>query len=185
MQWAARPILGRRLAIGDAAVHHNPIGGRGLAFALGSAFAAAAVLATWRDDPGVEKATQSYYESYVAAEVRRHLAFLGGEQPSPAVTPALPKHVRWVPPGVEGAVMVNGRVVPGEVVTLANGQQARWLGRLDLARLQEVTLGGQSSASVIAHLCTQGLCPADARSALIWALERGVIAPTDRTTARS
>jgi hypothetical protein len=45
------------------------------------------------------------------------------------------------------------------VVTLVNGQQARWLGRFDLARLHEVTLGGQSSASVIAHLCTQGLCP--------------------------
>jgi hypothetical protein len=129
VQWAARPILGRRLAIGDAAVHHNPIGGRGLAFALGSAFAAAAVLATWRDDPGVEKAARSYYESYVAAEVRRHLAFLGGEQPSPAVTPELPEHLRWVPPAVKGAVMVNGRVVPGEGVTFVNGQQARWLGR--------------------------------------------------------
>ena len=36
VQWAAEPAAGRRLAIGDAAFHHNPIGGRGIAFALGS-----------------------------------------------------------------------------------------------------------------------------------------------------
>jgi flavin-dependent dehydrogenase len=42
-QYARASVQGRLLAVGDAAFAHNPIGGRGLSFALGSAFAAAAV----------------------------------------------------------------------------------------------------------------------------------------------
>jgi hypothetical protein len=183
LQWATHPIVGRCLAIGDAAVHHSPIGGRGLAFALGSAFAAASVLATWRQDPEAADAARIYYESYVAAEVRRHVAFLSGERQSDAGAPELPQHLHWVQPATRGPLVMNGRVIIGDVVTLGNGDQARWLGRLDLDLLRKIVLAGQSTASVIADLCKQGLCAADARAALIWALERGLIAPTEQTKA--
>jgi hypothetical protein len=184
LQWATSPIGGRCLAIGDAAVHHSPIGGRGLAFALGSAFAAASVLATWHGDPLAAKAARSYYESYIAAEVRRHVAFLSGEQPSLVAAPELPERLRWIQPATKGAFVVNGRVVTGEVLTLVNGEQARWLGRLDLDCLREIVLAEQSTASVIARLREQGLCAADAQRALIWALERGLIAPRERAKAQ-
>jgi hypothetical protein len=178
VQWATKPIRGRSLAIGDAAVHHNPIGGRGLAFALGSAFAAAAVLATWRDDPASEDAAR-YYEGYVASEVRRHLAFLNDEDPAASERGDLPNHVRWTAPMATGAVAVNGRVVAARVVALADDQPARWLGRLDLNCLREITLGGRPTDAVIERLRAQGLCMGDARSALLWALARGVIAASE------
>jgi 2-polyprenyl-6-methoxyphenol hydroxylase-like FAD-dependent oxidoreductase len=60
-QSAATPLRGRVLAIGDAAFSHDPIGGRGLSFALGSAFAAAAVLQTWRDHPPRWQRAAAYY----------------------------------------------------------------------------------------------------------------------------
>ncbi|MET4315696.1 hypothetical protein [Bradyrhizobium sp. RT4b] len=183
VQWATKPIVGRRLAIGDAAVHHSPIGGRGLAFALGSAFAAAAVLATWRDDPPAASAARSYYESYVAAEAHRHVTFLRNEQPSLATSQELPEQVRWVRSSMEGAYVVKGRVTPGEVVTLANGEPARWLGHLDLIRLREIVMAERSTASIIAHLSEQGFCIADSQSTLSWALERGLIVPAERTRA--
>lgn len=178
MQWAARPIRGRCLAIGDAAVHHNPISGRGLSFALGSAFAAAAVLATWRDDPASGGAAR-YYEGYVASEVRRHLAFLNHKDRAASERGDLPDHVRWRAPVATGAVAVSGRVVAADVVALADDQPARWLGRLDLTRLREITLERRSTESVVEHLRAQGFCAADARSALLWALARGVIAASE------
>ena len=105
VQWATRPVTGRRLTIGDAACHHDPIGGRGLSFALGSAFAAATVLATWRDDPGAHDIAQAYYEGYIASEVRRHLAFLDHEPLSGFVSNVLPKHIRWAVPAVAGGTL--------------------------------------------------------------------------------
>ncbi len=75
-QAAAAPIRARVLAIGDAAFAHDPIGGRGISFALGSAFAAAATLRSWRDHPERRAAARLYYRRYVAAEQGRHLAFL-------------------------------------------------------------------------------------------------------------
>jgi hypothetical protein len=177
VQWARAPVVGRRLAIGDAAFHHDPIGGRGISFALGSAFAAAAVLATWRDDPSAEANARSYYDGYVASEVRRHLAFLGGEvDPLPALT-ELPERLQWIAPAATGALVVGARVVSGEVFMLASGQPTRWAGGLDLARLRELIIKAQPTAAVAERLRAHGLTAAEARSALVWAFAHRLIAP--------
>jgi 2-polyprenyl-6-methoxyphenol hydroxylase-like FAD-dependent oxidoreductase len=81
-QSAAAPLTGRTIAIGDAAFSHDPIGGRGLSFALGCAFAPGAVLQTWR------VMTRPGGSQFVAAEKRRHLAFLAGEARAPLALPA-------------------------------------------------------------------------------------------------
>jgi hypothetical protein len=175
VQWAEKPVLGRRLSIGDAAFHHDPIGGRGLAFALGSSFAAAAALVTWRDDPGAEDAARAYYEGYVSAEASRHLAFLEGEVASPPAPAKLPRRLRWIAPVVAGALALNARIVAGEMFTLASGQRVRWAGGLDLVRLRELTLEGQPSTWVAERLRAEGLDAAEARSALMWALAQGLV----------
>ena len=177
VQWARAPVVGRRLAIGDAAFHHDPIGGRGISFALGSAFAAAAVLATWRDDPGAEDTARAYYEGYVASEARRHLAFLDGEV-APRLAPTdLPERLQWIAPAVTGAVVVGARVVSGEVFMLDTGQPTRWAGGLDLARVRELMIDVQPTALVVGRLSAQGLTAAEVRSVLLWTLKQGLIAP--------
>jgi hypothetical protein len=177
VQWAAAPVVGRRLAVGDAAFHHDPIGGRGIAFALGSAFAAAAVLATWRDDPNAWGTARTYYEGYVASEARRHLAFLDGDVAPPPALTELPERLCWIAPAAAGVLAVDGRVIAGDVFTLASGQLARWAGGLDLARLRDLIVEVQRSALVVARLGAQGLTVAEAQSVLVWALTQDLIGP--------
>jgi hypothetical protein len=175
VQWAEKPVLGLRFSIGDAAFHHDPIGGRGLAFALGSSFAVAAALVTRRDDPGAENVARAYYEGYVASEASRHLAFLDGEVASPPAPAEVPRRLRWIAPVVSGALALNARIVAGEMFTLASGRQARWAGGLDLARLRELTLEAQPSTWVAERLRAEGLDAAEARSVLMWALAQGLV----------
>ncbi len=176
VQWARAPVVGRRLTIGDAAFHHDPIGGRGISFALGSAFAAAAVLATSRDDPSAEDTARAYYEDYVASEIRRHLAFLNGE-PAPPAAPELPERLQWIAPAAPGGLVVGARVVSGEIFRLASGHPIRWAGGFDLARLRQLTIEAQPTAAVAEHLRAHGLSAAEAQSALAWALAQGLVAP--------
>ena len=177
VQWAVAPVAGWRLTIGDAAFHHDPIGGRGVAFALGSAFAAAAVLATWRDDPAAGDAARAYYDGFVAAEARRHLAFLAGEEDPPGAPRDLPECIRWTAPGAAGALAVDARIVAGEIFSLASGAPVRWAGGLDLARLHDLTVEATPSAWVAKRLRAQGLTAAEARGVLAWALAVGLIVP--------
>jgi 2-polyprenyl-6-methoxyphenol hydroxylase-like FAD-dependent oxidoreductase len=93
-QSAASPIRGHVISVGDAAFSHDPIGGRGLSFALGCAFTAGTVLKTWRDHPDRRQSAAVFYVDFVAAEKRRHLAFLSGD-PGPSQSPALPSSVSW------------------------------------------------------------------------------------------
>lgn len=181
VQWTSKPVDGRRLAIGDAAVHHNPIGGRGISFALGSAFAAASVFATWQDDPALEDGARAYYEGFVAAELRKHLGFLDGDGRSVAPEPPVPAQVRWIAPSVRGEMALDSRVVPGEVFVLASGTSIRWAGSFDLIRLRDIMSKTVSSEKAVERLCDQGLTVAEARRTLAWALANGLIAQ-DRCT---
>jgi hypothetical protein len=175
VQWAVAPVVGCRLAIGDAALLHDPLGGRGLAFALGSAFAAVAVLATWRDDPSAIDAARSYYENYIASEIRRHLAFLDGDLEPVPVPAELPEYLRWIAPASAGLLAIDSRVVAGEVFTLASGQSVRWVGGLDLAKLQDLIIEVQTSAEVADRLCAQGLTKNEARLILLWTLSQNLV----------
>ena len=175
VQWASKPVFGRRIAIGDAAMHHNPIGGRGIGFALGSAFAAATAISTWRDDPASEGAAGAYYEGYVAAEVRRHLAFLEAGPDVSALATVLPTHICWIATSMMGEVVVDSRVVVSEVFRVRSGATIRWAGGLDLSHLRAVTAKPVRSEGAVEQLLSQGISVAEARRTLVWALENGLI----------
>jgi hypothetical protein len=175
LQWAADPFAGRRLAVGDAAFHHNPIGGRGLSFALGSAFAAATALASCRTNLEAEDSARTYYKGYIAAEIRRHLSFLDGDADSSPATVDLPESIRWRAPVMTGALAIDAHVVSGDMFSLASGQKARWAGGLDLVSLRELTIDPQPADRVAERLRALGLTPAEARNVLVWALTQGLI----------
>lgn len=175
VQWAARPVVGWRLAVGDAAFHHNPIGGRGIAFALGSAFAAATTLATWRDNPDTADAARSYYQGYISSEIRRHLAFLDRETAPDPPSPHLPDYLRWIGPAVTGGLAMDSRVMTGDMFVLASGQPVRWAGGVDLMRLRDLTIEAAPCTWVVECLCAQGLTAIEAQSILTWACSQGLI----------
>lgn len=177
-QAAAVPIRARVLAIGDAAFAHDPIGGRGISFALGSAFAAAATLQSWRDHPERRTAARLYYRRYVAAEQSRHLAFLREFYAAPRSKLALelPSKLRWRGRILRSALALEDGIATGDAVRLPDGGEARWLGRFDLLRLSHICARAQPSSAVLALLEKDGLAAEQARLLLLWALEKQLIA---------
>jgi flavin-dependent dehydrogenase len=175
LQWATEPIAGRRLSIGDAAVHHSPIGGRGVAFALGSAFAAASVLATWKNDPSAELIASAYYAGYVGAEVRRHLKFLSGREEEKSRPEYMPERVRWVIAPTSTAISIESKLVVDDAFKLVTGELVRWAGGFDLKRLFELTRKGASTASVMDVLVAQGLTVEAANVVLAWAIAERLV----------
>ncbi|MFM0336863.1 FAD-dependent oxidoreductase [Paraburkholderia fungorum] len=175
-QATATPLHGRTIAIGDAAFSHDPIGGRGIAFALGSAFAAGAVLQTWRDWPADTAAAADYYRGYVQAEIGRHLRFLAGasEIESTAVVD-MPSHVHWCARETRCAIAMPDRITFADAVSTNRGSVVRWLGKLDIFTLRAICRGHRTVNEVIARLCDAGLTPEEASSAIKWALGHGVL----------
>ena len=83
-QWAEEPVAGRRIAIGDAALAHDPISGQGVAFALSSALGAAEVINGWRVSMEAGAAGVRSYRSFVDQALQRHLTLLAILHDSPA-----------------------------------------------------------------------------------------------------
>ena len=75
VQWATRVAAERVLAVGDAALAHDPVSGQGIRFALASALAVAAVIRTWRRARDDEALATRFYDEFVATERKRHGAF--------------------------------------------------------------------------------------------------------------
>jgi hypothetical protein len=172
-QAAAAPLRGRVIAIGDAAFSHDPIGGRGLSFALGCAFAAGAVLQTWRDQPARRREAAAYYEDFVGAEQRRHLAFLSGHQ-EPAQQ-SLPPHVVWAAKKACAPLALPKGIELGTVALTQNGAPVRWMGRFDILELQPLCDRGQPTSVLIETLGRRGFMATEARAMLDWALRNGIL----------
>ena len=75
-QWCDRPAKRSQIAVGDAALAHDPLAGQGIRFALGSALAAAAVIRTSCDLPQNSELAESYYNELIHTEKQRHISFL-------------------------------------------------------------------------------------------------------------
>jgi flavin-dependent dehydrogenase len=75
-QWCLRPAKRSQIAVGDAALAHDPLAGQGIRFALGSALAAAAVIRTSCDLPQNSELAESYYNELIRTEKERHISFL-------------------------------------------------------------------------------------------------------------
>jgi hypothetical protein len=173
-QAARMPLRSRTIAIGDAAFTHDPIGGRGISFALGSVFAAGAVLQTWRDRPKDADAAASYYLDYVRAESSRHFDFLLGAH-APKVPTTLPSHVVWSAVKIRAAVAMPDGVVNADAALTRGGAAVRWLGKLDILTLRTICQKPEATRAVIDKLCIAGLKREEAGAVIGWALQHGVL----------
>ena len=176
VQRAAEVVSGRRIAVGDAALAHDPIAGQGIRFALGSAIAAATTLVTWAGDPTRRDIATRYYRDLVAAEHRRHLATLGrlaeADPPEPGRVPAIVKIGATV---VEVPLSVDGHVALGPALRLPDGTVTRWAGTFDLLHLARITTEPTPRLLVVAQLLALGLDPPAARALVGWAVGNGVV----------
>ena len=174
-QSAAAPSRGRLLAIGDAAFSHDPIGGRGLSFALGSAFAAAAVLQTWRDHPARSEYASAYYADYVAAEKRRHLAFISGDQERAQQPQPVPSHVVWSAKQACAPLVLEDGIDVAEVALTQAGIPVRWLSHFDVLELKALCDGVQPASGLIETLRRGGFTATEAATIIDWALRNGLL----------
>jgi len=181
-QSAVAPLQGRVIAIGDAAFSHDPIGGRGLSFALGSAFAAGAVLRTWRDHPARWQFASAYYEDYVAAEKHQHLAFLSGDQERGGQPSPVPSQVQWSAREACAPLALADGIDVADVVLTRGGTPVRWMGRFDVFEMRALCDRIQSASALIETLLGRGFTTTEARAILEWALRNGIlraVEPTD------
>jgi hypothetical protein len=174
-QSAAAPLWGQVLAIGDAAFSHDPIGGRGLSFALGSAFAAAAVLQTWRDHPARWQGAAAYYADYVAAEKRRHLAFISGDQKQAPQPQPVPSHVVWSGKEARTPLALEDGIDVADVALTQAGTPVRWLGRFDVLELKAQCDRVQRASALIEALSRRGFTATEATAMIDWALRNGLL----------
>jgi flavin-dependent dehydrogenase len=180
-QYALAPVRGRVLAIGDAAFAHNPIAGRGLAFALGSALAAATTIASWRSRPADFAVAAAYYEEYVAAERRHHLAFLASldSVPTPLAGLVDPDHtLSWCATVADAPLAFPEGIRSELAVVLRDGGPVRWLGNFDLLALRNICAVPLRPEALFARLCALGLGDREATLLLSWAVQHGVLGKT-------
>jgi hypothetical protein len=174
-QYSSAPVRGRMLAVGDAAFAHNPIAGRGLSFALGSALAAATTVASWSKCPAACADAAEYYREYVAAERRQHLAFLQSlDDGPPPIQPIGSCHfLSWQAQVAMTPLSLGGCIRREPAIRLNDGGFVRWLGDFDLLELRALcaasrvgarfSFGGRGitnrvadSATPCAHSCRGG-----------------------------
>ncbi|MGI9022460.1 MAG: hypothetical protein ACR2HV_04370 [Acidimicrobiales bacterium] len=186
VQRAARPVAGRRIAVGDAALAHDPIAGAGIRFALASAIAAATAIATWVDEPGHSDLAAAYYGELVAGEHSRHMearraVHAGATEPGPDTHVALlepapvPGVLRFTASLVETPLAVDGLIRSGPAVRLPDGTLTRWLGSFDLLVLARLASDPVPRLVLLAQLQQEGLDPGGARAVVSWATRHGLL----------
>jgi flavin-dependent dehydrogenase len=195
VQWAASTIRDRIIAIGDAALAHDPISGQGVRFALGSALAAAAVIRTWLHSRCDEMTPSDFYINFVNTERRRHLQFsrsFYGSQLDPEdeliadlnikplsghfePSPMLKKEIYFSGQVESAALHVDGYIQRGEIIRLRDGGAVRWLGGFDLLRLCELTRPAIEVADLIRSLEQEGLDPDRSVAVVNWCVANRIL----------
>jgi 2-polyprenyl-6-methoxyphenol hydroxylase-like FAD-dependent oxidoreductase len=180
-QYSHAPVRGRMLAVGDAALAHNPIAGRGLSFALGSALAAATTVASWSACPAACADAAEYYREYVAAERRRHLAFLQSlDDGPPPIQPIGSRHfLSWAAQVAMTPLSLGGCIRREPAIRLNDGGFVRWLGDFDLLELRALCAASIRPDALIEGLCALGLSRQRAGLLLHWAVQHGVLIETE------
>jgi hypothetical protein len=182
-QWSDKPVQGRRIAIGDAALAHDPISGLGIRFALTSAMAAAAVLNSWRDRH-FERANQ-YYLDLIGQSLQNHLWFLHelrGDSGVPKPKPTIPRVSEWLRFSarvVTAQTQADGHVIDDEVVRLKDGIFARWVGGVDLLEIRKLALKPVLTSELLQKLATARNSFSHAVVLLDWCLVHKVLSRAD------
>jgi len=179
------PVVGTRIAVGDAALAHDPVAGGGTRFALASAVAAATAIATWVDDPARHGLAATYYNDLVMGEHGRHLearrsahapngrlALIEEQAPGSG---AVPDIVWFGATLVESPLAIDAVIRPGAAIRLPDGTLTRWLGAFDLLILARLSSDPVSRIVLLAQLQRQGLDVTTARAVLSWAVRHGLL----------
>jgi len=198
-QWSRAPILDARVAVGDAALAHDPISGQGIRFALGSALAAAATVRTWLESPAERQYASDFYAEFVATERNRHLSFLErlyGFSSFEAKDMDYGRSRAGVIPGVDevdsvqhlrfsgrtdvAGVNLDGRIRRGEVVRLSDGGAVRWAGGFDLLKLRDLMHGPTSIGRIVQMLADENLTRQQSVILVDWCLRKGILSRINR-----
>jgi len=178
-QWCESPVQGRRLAVGDAALAHDPIAGQGIRFAISSAFAASSVINTWRTSPSPSGAAERFYDRFVERCRRSHLRFVDQLREHPIQSPRekLPEVVVFSAGIVASELQLDSTIQTNQAILLPDGGHVRWVGGLDLLRLRDL-LPHPIPAAELASRLVPAFCDATQFSALLqWCLRHHVLAP--------
>ena len=175
-QWCENPIVGSRIAVGDAAFAYDPLAGQGIRFALASAFAAASVIQCWKEE-GDHEAASRFYLDFVGQARVRHLEFLAKleiDLPPEALDP-LPTRLAFSGCIGSAELSVDCRIVTDRAIILSDKSAVRWLGGVDLLEFAELAGESASSVTLITHLTSAGVDARRACAVLSWCIRRGVL----------
>ena len=176
-QWATKPVLGRRLSVGDAAFASDPLSGQGLRFAMASALAAApAVDALVRSDQ--TSLALEYYRDFVTSARVRHLralADLRARRASPETINRLPDTLRFTARPRLAALNVVGMLATDVAYELSDGSLVRWLGGFDLRRLARLTHDPISSFELSQKLRAEGMSNTEVNLLIAYCLSRNIL----------
>jgi hypothetical protein len=164
-------IDGRRIAVGDAAVVHDPAAGSGQRFALASALSAVAVIRTCAEKPSSSAAARAFYDDLVARAARRSPHDPHSTEPARA---DLERQYCFAGSVRRGGVLRDGFVAEDELVEW-DGGSARWSCGVDLVRLAEASATPTSGRQLVDRLIRAGYDPDRAVAAVAWAVARGVL----------
>ncbi len=176
-QWAAEPVVGRRLAIGDAAFASDPMAGQGLRFAMASAIAAASAVAALARSDRYSIAIE-YYRDFVNSARSRHLGavtMLRAGPASPAPVARIPDIVRFVAHPRLAVLNVNGTLATDVAYELPDGGLVRWLGGLDLRVLARLAHEPVPSLELSLGLQAEGLSALDAHRLIAFCVARKLL----------
>jgi 2-polyprenyl-6-methoxyphenol hydroxylase-like FAD-dependent oxidoreductase len=188
VQWATQVVADRVLAVGDAALAHDPVSGQGIRFALASALAASAVIRTWRRSRDDVALASQFYDEFVATERDRHLSFLQSlygsqfelkearsrsasflsEQAASAPQMRLSESLRFSAMVEWAPLHISGFIERGEVIRLSDGGAVRWLGGFDLMRLRELAREAITGTQLVQLLAAEGVGPNRSIAIIQW-----------------
>ncbi len=176
-QWAADPVRGRCLAVGDAAFASDPLAGHGIRFAMASGIAAAAAIdgLARRIDADLAR---DYYREFVNAARARHLRSLAllRAGPSPIAPPlVLPEIVRFTVRPRLAALHSRGTLAADVAFELPDGALVRWAGGFDLRNLARLAPEPIPAAELLQRLHSEGLSLPDARTLLAWCVAHNIL----------
>lgn len=193
-QWSTHPIGENNLAIGDAALAHDPLSGQGIRFALSSALAARAVIRTILQRPSDRNWAQRFYDEFVTTERARHGAVLqslysrdfdfgamrgSAHSLSDHNSPFLrgDETLHFSARVEKAPILVDGFIESGEVVRLSYGGSVRWLGGFDLLSLRDMTQPRVSIPRLIERMGgAGGISSQRAQSIIRWCYREGILA---------
>ena len=173
--WAAAPVLGKRLSVGDAAVAHPPITGSGMRWALSGARAAAAAIATALRYPQRREIALRYYENAVAREV----AALRREGRPPRGAPAAAaSSMQWAVEIVQVPQYENGWVVLRDALRpYGTNDDYRYAGGVDLVALRTGSPAVVDAAALARALGDAVARQPDADRLFTWLCGHGLLRP--------